>query len=399
MNETKINDPVKELNSSVLKRLKEEKNIKLKGGLYHYMQVKFAYNSNKIEGGTLSEDETRFIFETDTINAHENKVYKVNDIVEIKNHFKCFDYVIETADKTLSEDIIKEYHRLLKSGTSDSANEWFKVGDYKGVDNTVANIATTPVSEVENEMKKLITLYTGKEKIVISDIVDFHYRFERIHPFQDGNGRVGRLIMYKECLKNNIVPFVIHDENKRYYYDGLSRYRNEPKHLNEICLLEQDKCAAIMDYFKIKYERKNEINNKIIPNNRQITEQFFTDIGNKREEMESQDEKTKNSCFFKGYFGEIKKAEDNLYNFMTNGEIDKNYIDAVTELKAVCKMDIMKLKGKDDLEDKGKLRALLDLEIGCDNALRVMSSKRQRVLFTGINIDKDIPPTGGRRKK
>jgi Fic family protein len=244
------------MNRNALSRLLEEKDIKLKGGLYHYMQVKFAYNSNKIEGGALDEDEIRFIYELNTIYVSESRIVKVDDIVEAKNHFRCFDYMLESAKEPLSENIIKEYHRLLKRGTSDSEKEWFNVGGYKKIGNTVAGIMTTPPPEVGNEMQKLIGDYTQKGTAGINDIVDFHYRFERIHPFQDGNGRVGRLIMFKECLRNNIAPFVIHDENKGYYYRGLGEYANTQKYLRKACLDEQDRCGEILDYFKINYAKR-----------------------------------------------------------------------------------------------------------------------------------------------
>jgi hypothetical protein len=254
------------------------------------------------------------------------------------------------------------------------------------MENTVAGIMTTPVCEVENEMRQLVGDYTQKGIVGINDIVDFHYRFERIHPFQDGNGRVGRLIMFKECLKNNIVPFVIHDENKKYYYQGISEYGNTQQHLREICLHEQDRCSAVMDYFKVNYAKSQELNGTETPSSKQVMERLFTDITNKCKELGPRSDKNKNDDYLASYYNEIQKAAERIYHFMNNGEIDKNYRDAITELAAICKMDEKELKGKDDPSGKGIMRALLDLEIGFDNALRLMSGNHDGTLFAGISI-------------
>ena len=242
------------MSNNLIDILKEEKDMRLKGGLYHYTQIKFAYNTNRIEGSQLTEDQTRYIFEANTITTGENKTANIDDILETVNHFNCFDYMLDTAKKTLSENIIKEYHKLLKQGTSDSKKEWFNVGDYKTRPNMVGDTETTPPSNVNKEMKDLISEYTQKEKINIDDIVDFHYRFEKIHPFQDGNGRVGRLIMFKECLKNQIVPFIIKDENKQFYYRGLKEYLKTDGYLKETCLHAQDEYKDVLKYFDHAFE-------------------------------------------------------------------------------------------------------------------------------------------------
>jgi len=220
--------------------LKEEKDMKLKGRLYHHLQIKMCYNSNKIEGSQLTEDQTRYIFETNTIATEKFKAANVDDIIEAVNHFACFDYMLDTAKLPLSEEMIKEYHRILKSGTSDSRKEWFNVGAYKKLENTVGNADTVKPENVEKEIKKQLQVYGKKEMAGVHDIVDFHYRFEKIHPFQDGNGRVGRLIAFKECLKNDVVPFIIQDEFKQYYYRGLQEYAKTPEYLRDTCLHGQD---------------------------------------------------------------------------------------------------------------------------------------------------------------
>ena len=238
------------MKSNILKRLREEKETRLKGGLYHFTQIKFAYNTNRIEGSRLTEDQTRYIYETNTISTGENKTANIDDIIETVNHFSCFDYMLKVAEEPLSEKIVKEFHSILKRGTAGSFKEWFKVGDYKTTENFVGDSKTTSPSNVKKEMHSLITKYS-KEKIDLNEIVDFHYDFEIIHPFQDGNGRVGRLIMFKECLKHNIVPFIIEDENKQFYYMGLKEYPNSKLRLNDTCLFAQDVYKDVLKYLNI----------------------------------------------------------------------------------------------------------------------------------------------------
>lgn len=236
--------------NSVIFRLREEMEMKLKGGLYHQTQIRFAYNSNHIEGSRLTEDQTRSIYETHTIGDMEGHE-KVDDIIETVNHFRCFDYILSVADKELSEEIIKKVHYILKSGTTDSQKEWFAVGEYKKRPNMIGSmVETTPPLKVPTEIKKLLTDYREMSNITFEDIIDFHYRFEKIHPFQDGNGRVGRLIMFKECLKNNIPPFVIEDSAKEYYRRGLNEYASEKGYLTETCRLSQDNYKKMLEYFE-----------------------------------------------------------------------------------------------------------------------------------------------------
>ena len=236
--------PVREVRHIVNKRklidvLKEEKESKISGGIYHKLQIEMTYNSNHIEGSKLSIDQTRFIFETKTIGI-TNEVISIDDIIETSNHFRCIDFVIDNVNNKLSESFIKQLHLLLKTGTSDSRKNWFKVGDYKLVDNEVGGIETTLVKDVKKEMIKLLKDYNALENVTVNDIVDFHYKFERIHPFQDGNGRVGRLIMFKECLKHNIVPILINENMKYYYYRGLKEYSIQKGFLIDTCLFGQD---------------------------------------------------------------------------------------------------------------------------------------------------------------
>ena len=237
--------------SELLNVLKEEKDGKRKGGIYHKVQINLTYNSNHIEGSKLTEDQTRRIFETNTIGADDASL-DVDDIVETTNHFRCIDYIIDNAKKTLTENIIKTLHLMLKSGTSDSTKAWFKVGDYKLKPNEVGGGATCPPAEVGKRMKELLAEYNSKENRSFEDVVDFHQRFEKIHPFQDGNGRVGRLVMFKECLNNNIVPFVIKEEHRWFYYRGLREWDNEKGFLMETCLAAQDEFRIWMKYFAIK---------------------------------------------------------------------------------------------------------------------------------------------------
>ena len=238
--------------TTLLEILQAEKNSRVSGGIYHKVQIELTYNSNHIEGSRLTHDQTRYIFETNTIGI-ENAAVNVDDIVETSNHFRCIDYVLETAKKPLSETLIKELHRLLKSGTSDSRKDWFNVGDYKKLPNEVGGKETVSPENVSDEMKALISTYNAEKTKTFDDTLDFHYRFESIHPFQDGNGRVGRLILFKECLKNNIVPFIIDDELKLFYYRGLKEWKNERGYLRDTCLTAQDKFKLWLDYFKIKY--------------------------------------------------------------------------------------------------------------------------------------------------
>lgn len=234
----------------LLKILREEKSIGLKGGIYHQTQVKLAYNSNRIEGSKLSEEQTRYIYETNTIFLHNGETtVNVDDIVETVNHFSCFDYMLDIADEPISEQHIKRFHYLLKINTSDSKKSWFRVGDYKMQPNIVGGIETTFPANVAQEMKNLIEAYHKKEIITLNEIIDFHFHFERIHPFQDGNGRVGRLIIFKECLANDIIPFIIEDEHKFFYYRGLAEYPNMKGYLTDTCLSAQDNYKNIVNYF------------------------------------------------------------------------------------------------------------------------------------------------------
>ena len=235
---------------NVLDILREQKEMKLKGNLYHQTQISFAYNTNHIEGSTLTEDQTRYIFETNTILFEGDTVAKVDDILETSNHFKLVDYMLDVADKKLTEKMIKKFHKILKDGTSDSRVEWFNVGEYKQRANTIGSgIKTTSPNNVEKEMSKLMDWYNSLKKVTIKEIIEFHYRFERIHPFQDGNGRIGRIILFKECLKNNIVPFIIQDADKLFYYRGLKEYKNEKGYLADTCLNAQDQYVKLVEYY------------------------------------------------------------------------------------------------------------------------------------------------------
>lgn len=238
--------------SPLLARLREEKESKVKGGIYHKVQVEFAYNSNHIEGSRLSLDQTRFIFETSTIDVQSEPVC-IDDIVEARNHFRAVDYVIECAREPLSEGMLKELHRILKTGTTDSEKDWFAVGEYKRFPNEVGGRATARPENIGREIKSLLKSYGARSKHSLKDIVAFHVGFERIHPFQDGNGRVGRLAMFKECLANDVVPFVIADDMKAFYYRGLSEWDCERGYLFDTCLAAQDRFKAALDYFRIPY--------------------------------------------------------------------------------------------------------------------------------------------------
>lgn len=241
------------LPKTLLEVLSAEKKAKLSGGIYHTVQIELTYNSNHIEGSRLTHDQTRYIFETNTIGI-DGGVVKVDDIVETANHFKCVDLIIENAKKPITEAFIKELHRTLKSGTTDARQDWFAVGDYKKLSNTVGGMHTAQPKEVSEKMKSLLFEYNSKKEKSFDDILDFHYKFERVHPFQDGNGRIGRLLLFKDCLKHNIVPFIIDEELKMFYYRGLKEWTNERGYLRDTCLAAQDKFKKYLDYFEIEYK-------------------------------------------------------------------------------------------------------------------------------------------------
>ena len=232
--------------------LRQEKEAKLKGGIYHKTQIDLTYNSNHIEGSRLTHDQTRYIFETNTIGI-EGESVRVDDIIETTNHFRCIDLIIDRAEEKLTESLIKELHLILKSGTSDSRKEWFTVGDYKRLPNEVGGNETTAPEDVHREIKALLKEYNAKKRKSFEDIIDLHQCFEVIHPFQDGNGRVGRLVMFKECLANGYVPFIITEELKMFYYRGLREWNNIRDYLLDTCLAAQDNYKAVLDYFKIKH--------------------------------------------------------------------------------------------------------------------------------------------------
>lgn len=229
-----------------------EKKAKLSGGIYHKVQIEFTYNSNHMEGSRLTHDQTRDIFETNTIGIDGGTV-KVDDIIETVNHFKCIDLILENAKRSITETFIKELHRTLKSGTTAARQDWFAVGDYKRLPNTVGDRFTAQREEVAEKIKTLLFEYNARKEKTFDDLLDFHYKFECIHPFQDGNGRIGRLLLFKECLKYNIVPFIIDEELKLFYYRGLKEWTNERGYLRDICLMAQDKFKLYLDYFKVQY--------------------------------------------------------------------------------------------------------------------------------------------------
>lgn len=237
---------------TLLAILREEKASKYSGGIYHKTQIELTYNSNHMEGSRLTHEQTRYIFETNTIGV-ENEVLNVDDVIETANHFRCVDLLIDKAKATLSEKLIKDLHFILKTGTSDARKEWFAVGAYKKLPNEVGGMDTALPEEVSQKMQALLTKYNAKKSKTFEDILDFHVQFERIHPFQDGNGRVGRLIMFKECLKYNIVPFIIEDKLKLFYYRGLKKWGKEKGYLMDTCLAAQDRYKAYLDYFRISY--------------------------------------------------------------------------------------------------------------------------------------------------
>lgn len=237
---------------NLLDTLKDEKDSSLKGGIYHKLQVEMTYNSNHMEGSKLTHDQTRFIYETKTIGVQDSAV-SVDDVMETINHFRCIDLAIDFAKRKLSETFIKQLHRILKTNTEDSKKTWFMVGDYKLYENIAGDRETVHPDKVKGEMKKLLSNYLKKDKHTFEEIVEFHVDFERIHPFQDGNGRVGRLIAFKECLKNGIVPFIILDSKKDFYYRGLKNWNSDRAWLMDTCLDGQDTVKAYLDYFKIRY--------------------------------------------------------------------------------------------------------------------------------------------------
>lgn len=237
--------------SPLLAVLREQKSMGLKGGIYR-TQIDLTYNSNHIEGSRLSHDQTRYIFETNTIGIEGERV-KVDDIIETVNHFRCIDLIIDRAHESLTESLIKELHATLKSGTADSRKEWFAVGEYKRFPNEVGNNETTAPEDVKREIKALLKEYNAKKKKTFDDLLDLHQRFEAIHPFQDGNGRIGRLVTFKECLANDFVPFIITDELKIFYYRGLQQWPTIREYLYDTCLTAQDNYKALLDYYRIKY--------------------------------------------------------------------------------------------------------------------------------------------------
>lgn len=243
----------KDQSLTLLDILQEEKRSRYSGGIYHKTQIDLTYNSNHIEGNRLTHDQTRYIFETNTIGV-QDEALNIDDVIETVNHFRCIDLMIDRANEVLSEKFIKELHFTLKSGTSDSRKEWFAVGNYKKMPNEVGGMETALPEEVADKMKNLLIEYRNKKEKTFDDILDFHVKFERIHPFQDGNGRVGRLIMFKECLKYNIVPFIIDESLKMYYYCGLMEWNKERGYLRDTCLTAQNQYKRYLDYFKISYK-------------------------------------------------------------------------------------------------------------------------------------------------
>ena len=236
---------------NILEVLREQKNMKLKGNLYHNTQITFAYNTNHIEGSKLTEDQTRYIYETNTLLAEKDSITDLDDVLETSNHFKLVDYMLDIANEKLTEKMIKEFHRILKEGTSDSRKNWFNVGEYKKLSNEVGGLKTTEPRNVEKEMKKLLEWYNSLKQVTINEIIESHVKFEKIHPFQDGNGRIGRIILFKECLKNNIVPFIILDKDKLFYYRGLNKYQTnkEKGYLIDTCLNAQDQYSNVVKYY------------------------------------------------------------------------------------------------------------------------------------------------------
>jgi Fic family protein len=249
----RINKHKEEL-KTLLEVLKAEKASRLHGRIYHKIQIDLTYNSNHMEGSCLTHDQTRYIFETNTIGLSDTTI-KVDDVVETANHFKCIDMIIDNAANKPSESFIKQLHAILKNGTSASRLDWFAVGDYKKLPNEVGGMDTTAPKDVGKKIKELLADYNVKTDKSFDDLLDFHYRFECIHPFQDGNGRIGRLILFKECLRNNIVPFIIEDDIKMLYYRGLKEWQNERGYLTDTCLYAQDRFKKYLDYFNVPYDK------------------------------------------------------------------------------------------------------------------------------------------------
>ncbi|HBY21506.1 MAG: cell filamentation protein Fic [Clostridiales bacterium GWE2_32_10] len=235
---------------NLLEMLLEQKKVKLKGNIYHNTQIKLAYNTNRIEGSKLTEEETRYIYETNTI-LTDNKQTNVDDIVETVNHFFLFDFMLDKLNEILNESLIKSFHAILKRGTTYERKDWFNIGEYKKLPNEVGGKDTTLPENVASDMQRLLLWYNEIENVGLEDIISFHHVFENIHPFQDGNGRVGRIIMFKECLKNNIVPFIIEDEYKAFYYRGLKEYEKENGYLTDTCLSMQDKYRSMVSKFAV----------------------------------------------------------------------------------------------------------------------------------------------------
>lgn len=235
----------------ILAVLREQKDMRIKGNLYHNTQITMTYNTNHIEGSKLSEEQTRYIYETNTLFADKDSATDIDDIIETINHFNLFDYMLDVAEKKLTEKVLKEFHRILKNGTSDSKKDWFAVGEYKKLPNEVGGLKTTDPKNVEKDMKKLLEWYESLKQVTINEIIEFHVKFEKIHPFQDGNGRVGRIIAFKECLRNKIVPFIILDRDKLFYYRGLNQYQTnkEKGYLIDTCLNAQDQYTNMVKRF------------------------------------------------------------------------------------------------------------------------------------------------------
>ena len=240
--------------SPLLARLKEEKDSRLKGGIYHRTQIDFTYNSNHIEGSRLTKEQTRYIFETNTLGSTTENT-RIDDIIETVNHFRCIDYIIDHATERITEAHIKQLHLLLKTGTSDSQRDWFAVGEYKRFANEVGGEETVLPVEVHSRMKELLASYNALKQTSFDDILDFHVQLERIHPFQDGNGRIGRLVMFWQCLKAGVAPFIITEELRLYYYRGIQQWGKTNGYLRDTCLTAQDNYKALLDYFKIKYRQ------------------------------------------------------------------------------------------------------------------------------------------------
>ena len=238
--------------SPLLSQLREEKECKLKGGIYHRIQIDLTYNSNHIEGSRLTKEQTRYIFETNTLGITTENT-RIDDILETINHFRCIDYIIDHATDKITEAHIKKLHQILKGNTSDSQRPWFAVGEYKRLPNEIGGEDTTPPEEVHLQMKALLGKYYAIKNIVFDEILDFHVRFERMHPFQDGNGRIGRLLMFWQCLQHKIVPFIITEELRLFYYRGIQQWGHINGFLHDTCLTAQDQFKTQLEYFKIRY--------------------------------------------------------------------------------------------------------------------------------------------------